>query len=327
MVLAWSILPPLAAAGMEGPARPVQATHRIASRTTQVTLMTFTLSAVTQPVDRQPGEHTLVGATYTVRPGDTLSGIATALAVPGGWQAVYAANRQAIGSDPGIIRPGTVLGLAGLAWPARYRVAPGDTLSGIAIALGIPGGWRALYAANRQAIGSDPGIIHPGTVLTAVRATTRAPATVRARPAPERPSPDRTTPSAIHAGPAPPPAQPIAHPTIGAGSMPRWLKAMLLAVGIVTGLALLTESALAVGRRLRDRRRRLAVRKASIIKADHERLIVTYSRHDDTIYLLTPPDEDPRTVLRAARLVLPEEKYLELADELGMPDNGPAERP
>ena len=88
---------------------------------------------------------------------------------------------------------------------------------------------------------------------------------------------------------------------------------MLFVTGIVIGLALLAEPVIAMGRRrTRDRRRQRAVEKASIVMADHERLIVTYSLHDDTVYVLTPPGEDPRAVLRAARLVVPEEKYEEL---------------
>ena len=30
----------------------------------------------------------------------------------------------------------------------------------------IDRGWRAIYNANRAAIGDDPGLIHPGLVLT-----------------------------------------------------------------------------------------------------------------------------------------------------------------
>ena len=100
-----------------------------------------------------------------MRPGDTLSAIAAALGVRGGWRALYAANRRVIGADPDVIRPGTVLAVPGGQRPVRYTVAPGDTLSAIAAALGVRGGWPALYAANRRAIGHDPGLIRPGTVL------------------------------------------------------------------------------------------------------------------------------------------------------------------
>lgn len=58
-----------------------------------------------------------------------------------------------------------------------------------------------------------------------------------------------------------------------------------------------------------------------IIAADHERLVVTYSARDDTAYVLIPPGEDPRTVLRAARLVLHDEIYRELAGYLGIAAN------
>ena len=49
--------------------------------------------------------------TYTVRPGDTLSGIAARLHVAGGWPALYERNRAVIGPDPDLIRPGQVLRL------------------------------------------------------------------------------------------------------------------------------------------------------------------------------------------------------------------------
>src|SRR5205807_1348553 len=111
-------------------------------------------------------------------PGDTLSGIAGRFAVRGGWPALYAANRPLIGSDPDVIRPGTVLVLPGRMAPARYMVVAGDTLAGIAARLAVRGGWPALYAANRPVIGSDPDVIRPGIVLTVRRPA--APAATRA---------------------------------------------------------------------------------------------------------------------------------------------------
>ena len=65
--------------------------------------------------------------------------------------------------------------------------------------------------------------------------------------------------------------------------------------------------------------------KAKIILADHERLIVTYCARDHAVYVLTPPGEDPRAVLRAARLVLPEDTYEDLAGHLGVPSAWPLE--
>ena len=69
--------------------------------------------------------------------------------------------------------------------------------------------------------------------------------------------------------------------------------------------------------------RRVALRRrgagfAKIVQAGHERLIVTYSVRDDIAYVLTPPGEDPAAVLRAARLVLPDDAYEDLASHLGV---------
>jgi hypothetical protein len=65
--------------------------------------------------------------------------------------------------------------------------------------------------------------------------------------------------------------------------------------------------------------------KGCIVLADHDRLVVTCNQHDDTVYVLRPPGEDPKAILRVARLVLPEARYGELARQLGMPAIGPVE--
>ncbi|MFD6417699.1 peptidoglycan DD-metalloendopeptidase family protein [Streptomyces sp. NPDC060194] len=48
---------------------------------------------------------------YTVAGGDTLSGIAREQRVPGGWRPLYEANRQVVGGNPNMIRPGQRLSL------------------------------------------------------------------------------------------------------------------------------------------------------------------------------------------------------------------------
>jgi murein DD-endopeptidase MepM/ murein hydrolase activator NlpD len=62
-----------------------------------------------------------------------------------------------------------------------YTVVRGDSLSGIADAERVRGGWRGLYAANRQTIGPDPDLILPGQRLKLraqdAAATTTKPAT------------------------------------------------------------------------------------------------------------------------------------------------------
>ncbi|MET7889703.1 M23 family metallopeptidase [Streptomyces mirabilis] len=47
-----------------------------------------------------------------------------------------------------------------------YSVKAGDWLSRIAERQHLSGGWQKLYADNRQVIGSDPSMIHPGLKLT-----------------------------------------------------------------------------------------------------------------------------------------------------------------
>ena len=158
VVLAWSVLLTLLVAGMSGSVSGAQASMRMASSTTEVTQhVTAAFPTAAKPA--------AAAARYVVRPGDTLSGIAAALDVRGGWQALYETNRPVIGADPDVIHPGTVLVLPGRATPARYTIQAGDSLSGIAATLGVRGGWPALYAANRKVIGPDPDVIHPGTVL------------------------------------------------------------------------------------------------------------------------------------------------------------------
>ncbi|MGW3138636.1 transglycosylase family protein [Streptomyces sp. NPDC001139] len=46
-----------------------------------------------------------------------------------------------------------------------YTVRTGDTLASIADSLDLDGGWRALYDANKQAIGTDPNHIFTGQTL------------------------------------------------------------------------------------------------------------------------------------------------------------------
>src|SRR4051794_38942784 len=173
-----------------GSVPPAQVSIRTASSTTQITLAsTLSVVAASQTVARPVSR-------YAVQPGDTLSGIAARFAVRGGWPALYAANRPVIGPDPNVIHPGIVLVLPGRTVPARYTIASGDTLAGIAARLAVRGGWPALYAANRHVIGPDPDLIRPGTVLTVPRAA--APSPAASSPAPRRhPAPPPSAPAGI----------------------------------------------------------------------------------------------------------------------------------
>ncbi|MFB6985525.1 transglycosylase SLT domain-containing protein [Streptomyces sp. NPDC056178] len=58
--------------------------------------------------------------------------------------------------------------------PATYSVIAGDTLSKIAKAHSLSGGWQKLYADNREVVGDNPGLIVPGMTLTIGAATPAA---------------------------------------------------------------------------------------------------------------------------------------------------------
>ena len=205
----------------------------------------------------------------------------------------------------------------------RYVVQPGDTLSRIAAALAVRGGWPALYAANRRVIGPDPNTIPPGTVLTVSRPA--APASPSSGPG-RRP----------HPAPLPAPAHtrhgaaPVRTSASAPAGMPRWLATMLLAAGLLIGAAFLAELVLVAVPRHRHqppatRREPFTGWGPRIILADYDRLVVTHSKADDTVYVLRPPGEDPRAILRVARLVLKEDPYQELAAKLGVSANWPME--
>ena len=140
VVLACSALL-ISMAGMSR-SHPAQASPRIASSTTEITLADAVSAATVSVTAASPAPR------YVVQPGDTLSGIAARLSVRGGWQALYAANRSLIGRDPDVIRAGTVLVLPGGKPVTRYVVAPGDTLAAIAAALAVRGAAAAVLAGH-----------------------------------------------------------------------------------------------------------------------------------------------------------------------------------
>lgn len=116
-------------------------------------------AAVQALVNRKLAKPASSGRTYTVQPGDTLSGIAAKLGV---------AQSQITGfhsGNPNLIYPGEVLIIGGAAAPIQsagttYTVQSGDTLSGIAAKFGTT--YQAIAAKNGIA---NPNLIYPGQVL------------------------------------------------------------------------------------------------------------------------------------------------------------------
>ncbi|MFD3923978.1 transglycosylase family protein [Streptomyces sp. NPDC058595] len=67
-----------------------------------------------------------------------------------------------------------------------YTVSGGDSLSGIAAAQELRGGWQRLYEENRKVIGSDPDLIFPGQKLVL-----HVPAPAKDKPAADAPAPPK----------------------------------------------------------------------------------------------------------------------------------------
>ena len=99
------------------------------------------------------------GGDYTVRSGDTLSGIAQRNGVS--LQALIAANPQI--ANPNLIHPGQTVHVPGSSQPAAtsHTVQRGDTLSGIAQQYGVS--LSALIGANPQI--ANPNLIYPGQTV------------------------------------------------------------------------------------------------------------------------------------------------------------------
>ncbi|MEU7723765.1 LysM peptidoglycan-binding domain-containing M23 family metallopeptidase [Streptomyces sp. NPDC040724] len=69
--------------------------------------------------------------------------------------------------------------------PSVYTVVPGDCLSMIAAERHLSGGWEQLYADNREAVGANPSLIHPGLKLNLGGAAEAAPVESAPEVAPE----------------------------------------------------------------------------------------------------------------------------------------------
>jgi LysM repeat protein len=113
--------------------------------------------------------NVIPGSTYTIQQGDSLFSIAQQAYGDGNqWQKIYDANKQVIGDDPNLIRPGELLLIPALGPTpgSNYTVEPGDSLFSIAqLAYGDSNQWQKIYDANKQVIGNDPNLIRPGEVL------------------------------------------------------------------------------------------------------------------------------------------------------------------
>jgi LysM repeat protein len=265
-------------------------------------------------------------ARYRVVPGDTLAAIAAGLAVRGGWPALYAANRRVIGPDPGLIRPGTVLRVPQRAAPAPAVLGPGPRqhlAPPSAAPSAAPGGSGHRPPAGRTAPPGTAGmpswlttlLLAAGLLIgTAFLAEPVLAARRRRRQrAAATGAANRTatgtatgTPAGTAAGT---PAGAPAGAAAGAGAGPGGPQVPRTAAAAVPAQRPAAELP-GAGR-------------TQIVIADYARLVVTRSVDDGTVYVLRPPGQDPAVILRAARLVLPEGPYRDLAAQLGLPASWP----
>ncbi|MEV5773176.1 LysM domain-containing protein [Streptomyces antimycoticus] len=93
------------AASAATPSSPAPAVTTVTHSTAQPLLI------VPKAVPEPPTKAQPQAGSYTVVHGDTLSAIADTENVAGGWERLYEINRQVIGADPDVIRPGQRLTL------------------------------------------------------------------------------------------------------------------------------------------------------------------------------------------------------------------------
>lgn len=117
---------------------------------------------------RSQAQNLDTGARHTVKPGETLSGIAASNGVS--LNALIAANPQI--SNPNLIRPNQSLAIpagGNAAAGGTYEVKTGETLSGIAARFGLD--WHSLALDNGLV---NPDLIRPGQTLRLGGSGTRA---------------------------------------------------------------------------------------------------------------------------------------------------------
>ena len=114
-----------------------------------------------------------------------LMGAASANAAP-----AHSVSEQAVQSVPTSAKKAAANGSDKNSESRTYTVKSGDYLSKIADEQHVDGGWKKLYADNREAVGSDPSLIHPGLELSIAgqAAKSSAPSSAQSQKPAEKPA-------------------------------------------------------------------------------------------------------------------------------------------
>lgn len=140
--------------------------NRIAALTEMQDLIALIEGKLLQLKTKMPANYD----EYTVVRGDYLwkiSGKKEGYGDPTQWMRIFSFNTDQI-KEPNLIQPNWVLKIQREAGQDEYVVVKGDYLKKIAAkpeVFGDPAKWKLIYEKNKGAIGDDPNLIVPSTVL------------------------------------------------------------------------------------------------------------------------------------------------------------------
>ncbi|MFD4257845.1 peptidoglycan DD-metalloendopeptidase family protein [Streptomyces sp. NPDC058534] len=112
-----------------------------------------------------------------------LIGAAGANAAP-----AHSVSEQSVQSIPTTAKKAAANGAEKNSDARTYTVKSGDYLSRIADEQNVDGGWKKLYEDNREAVGSDPSLIHPGLKLSVGAKAAQSEKPAAEKPAAEKPA-------------------------------------------------------------------------------------------------------------------------------------------
>ncbi|MGW4378534.1 M23 family metallopeptidase [Kitasatospora sp. NPDC004531] len=188
------------AAGVAGAAIGLPVTAASAHTAADQGARPSTVSVDATPVaDRAPAAHD-----YRVVSGDTLSRIADAQHVDGGWEKLYQDNRSVVGGNPDLIFPGQKLTINGQAAAQQAPAAPAKAPAAKSASSDAAKPAAAPKAATQQAPAAKPAAKPATTTATAAAKPAAAPKAAAPKAATQQaPAAATTSANAAYVAPAP----------------------------------------------------------------------------------------------------------------------------